>query len=91
MERRLGFSRSTAKSSVSACFLMASTIFGRQWPAFTPQPRCAVEHAAAVVRGVVHMLGADDEAAEIAEAYLYLMRQTYSTGQGLIVDGGAVL
>lgn len=31
------------------------------------------------------------EAAEIAEAYLYLMRQTYSTGQGLIADGGAVL
>jgi NAD(P)-dependent dehydrogenase (short-subunit alcohol dehydrogenase family) len=29
--------------------------------------------------------------AEIAEAYLYLMRQTYSTGQVLIVDGGAVL
>jgi NAD(P)-dependent dehydrogenase (short-subunit alcohol dehydrogenase family) len=29
--------------------------------------------------------------AEIADAYLYLMRQTYSTGQVLIVDGGAVL
>jgi NAD(P)-dependent dehydrogenase (short-subunit alcohol dehydrogenase family) len=31
------------------------------------------------------------EAAEIAEAYLYLMRQSYSTGQVLVVDGGAVL
>jgi NAD(P)-dependent dehydrogenase (short-subunit alcohol dehydrogenase family) len=31
------------------------------------------------------------EPAEIAEAYLYLMRQTYSTGQVLVVDGGAVL
>ena len=29
--------------------------------------------------------------AEIAEAYLYLMRQSYSTGQVLVVDGGAVL
>jgi NAD(P)-dependent dehydrogenase (short-subunit alcohol dehydrogenase family) len=29
--------------------------------------------------------------AEIAQAYLYLMRQTYSTGQVLVVDGGAVL
>src|SRR5580704_7678857 len=29
--------------------------------------------------------------AEIARAYLYLMRQTYSTGQVLVVDGGAVL
>jgi NAD(P)-dependent dehydrogenase (short-subunit alcohol dehydrogenase family) len=31
------------------------------------------------------------EAAEIAEAYLYLMRQSYATGQVLVVDGGAVL
>jgi NAD(P)-dependent dehydrogenase (short-subunit alcohol dehydrogenase family) len=31
------------------------------------------------------------DATEIAEAYLYLMRQSYSTGQVLIVDGGAVL
>jgi NAD(P)-dependent dehydrogenase (short-subunit alcohol dehydrogenase family) len=31
------------------------------------------------------------ETDEIAEAYLYLMRQSYATGQVLIVDGGAVL
>jgi NAD(P)-dependent dehydrogenase (short-subunit alcohol dehydrogenase family) len=31
------------------------------------------------------------DATEIAEAYLYLMRQSYSTGQVLVVDGGAVL
>jgi NAD(P)-dependent dehydrogenase (short-subunit alcohol dehydrogenase family) len=31
------------------------------------------------------------DAAEVAQAYLYLMRQTYSTGQVLVVDGGAVL
>lgn len=31
------------------------------------------------------------EAAEIAEAYLYCMRQTYLTGQTLITDGGASL
>jgi NAD(P)-dependent dehydrogenase (short-subunit alcohol dehydrogenase family) len=30
-------------------------------------------------------------AAEVAEAYLYLMRQTYGTGQVLVVDGGATL
>jgi NAD(P)-dependent dehydrogenase (short-subunit alcohol dehydrogenase family) len=29
--------------------------------------------------------------AEIAEAYLYLMRQGYATGQVLVVDGGALL
>jgi NAD(P)-dependent dehydrogenase (short-subunit alcohol dehydrogenase family) len=31
------------------------------------------------------------EVEEIAEAYLYLMRQSYGTGQVLVVDGGAVL
>jgi NAD(P)-dependent dehydrogenase (short-subunit alcohol dehydrogenase family) len=36
-------------------------------------------------------VGRVGEAEEIAEAYLYLMRQTYGTGQVLIVDGGALL
>ncbi len=31
------------------------------------------------------------EAEEVAEAYLYLMRQTYGTGRTLAVDGGALL
>jgi NAD(P)-dependent dehydrogenase (short-subunit alcohol dehydrogenase family) len=31
------------------------------------------------------------EPAEIAEAYLYLMGQSYATGQVLVVDGGAFL
>ncbi|MGH2634068.1 MAG: SDR family oxidoreductase [Tepidiformaceae bacterium] len=31
------------------------------------------------------------EPAEVAEAYLYLMRATYTTGQVLIVDGGRTL
>jgi NAD(P)-dependent dehydrogenase (short-subunit alcohol dehydrogenase family) len=31
------------------------------------------------------------ETEEIAEAYLYLMHQTYGTGQVLVVDGGAAL
>jgi hypothetical protein len=31
------------------------------------------------------------ETAEIAEAYLYLMRQTYGTGQVVVADGGAAL
>jgi len=37
------------------------------------------------------LVGHVGEAAEIAEAYLYLMRQSYGTGQVLVVDGGAVL
>jgi NAD(P)-dependent dehydrogenase (short-subunit alcohol dehydrogenase family) len=28
---------------------------------------------------------------DIAEAYLYLMRERYSTGQVIVVDGGTVL
>jgi NAD(P)-dependent dehydrogenase (short-subunit alcohol dehydrogenase family) len=32
-----------------------------------------------------------ENAEEIAEAYLYLMRLGYSTGRVLVVDGGAVL
>ena len=36
-------------------------------------------------------VGHAGEPAEIAEAYLYLMRQTYGTGQVLVVDGGALL
>jgi NAD(P)-dependent dehydrogenase (short-subunit alcohol dehydrogenase family) len=31
------------------------------------------------------------EAAELAEAYCYLMENTFTTGQTLVVDGGAVL
>jgi NAD(P)-dependent dehydrogenase (short-subunit alcohol dehydrogenase family) len=31
------------------------------------------------------------EAEEVAEAYLYLMRQTYGTGQVIVVDGGGTL
>jgi NAD(P)-dependent dehydrogenase (short-subunit alcohol dehydrogenase family) len=31
------------------------------------------------------------DAAEIAQAYLYLMRQSYGTGQVLVVDGGGAL
>jgi NAD(P)-dependent dehydrogenase (short-subunit alcohol dehydrogenase family) len=37
------------------------------------------------------LVGHVGEPAEIAEAYLYLMRQSYGTGQVLVVDGGAIL
>ena len=47
----------------------------------------------ALYRGIAAStpVGHVGEPAEIAEAYLYLMRQTYGTGQVLVVDGGAVL
>jgi NAD(P)-dependent dehydrogenase (short-subunit alcohol dehydrogenase family) len=31
------------------------------------------------------------DAQEVAEGYLYLMRQTFVTGQTLVVDGGGLL
>jgi NAD(P)-dependent dehydrogenase (short-subunit alcohol dehydrogenase family) len=37
------------------------------------------------------LVGHAGEPEEIAEAYLYLMRQTYGTGQVIVVDGGGVL
>lgn len=36
-------------------------------------------------------VGRVGEPHEIAEAYLYFMRQNYSTGQSVVVDGGGVL
>ena len=36
-------------------------------------------------------VGRVGEADDLAEAYLYLMRESYSTGQVIVVDGGAVL
>ena len=36
-------------------------------------------------------VGRVGEANEIAETYIYLMRNAFSTGQTVIVDGGGVL
>ena len=36
-------------------------------------------------------VGRVGEADDLAQAYLYLMREGYSTGQVIVVDGGAVL
>jgi NAD(P)-dependent dehydrogenase (short-subunit alcohol dehydrogenase family) len=37
------------------------------------------------------LVGHVGEPEEIAEAYLYLMRQSYGTGQVIVVDGGGTL
>jgi NAD(P)-dependent dehydrogenase (short-subunit alcohol dehydrogenase family) len=37
------------------------------------------------------LVGHVGDAGEIAEAYLYAMRQTYGTGQRIVVDGGGAL
>ncbi|MEJ1975197.1 MAG: SDR family oxidoreductase [Acetobacteraceae bacterium] len=41
--------------------------------------------------GAKLLVGRVGEAHEIAETYLYLMRQSFSTGQMIVVDGGGVL
>ena len=37
------------------------------------------------------LVGHVGESEEVAEAYLYLMRQAYGTGETLVVDGGGAL
>ncbi len=41
--------------------------------------------------GAQLLVGRVGEAQEVAETYLYLMRQSFSTGQVIVVDGGGVL
>jgi NAD(P)-dependent dehydrogenase (short-subunit alcohol dehydrogenase family) len=36
-------------------------------------------------------VGRVGEASEIAHAYIFLMQEGYSTGQTVVLDGGAVL
>jgi NAD(P)-dependent dehydrogenase (short-subunit alcohol dehydrogenase family) len=57
------------------------------WANMTEADRAALYQQIADKLPVRHV----GDAVEIAQAYLYLMRQTYSTGQVLVVDGGAVL
>lgn len=57
------------------------------WAEMAEEDRAALYRQTAEKLPVGHV----GETEEIAEAYLYLMRQTYGTGQVLIVDGGAAL
>ena len=57
------------------------------WGAMPEADRTAIYRQTAEKLPVGHV----GETEEIAEAYLYLMRQTYGTGQVLVVDGGAAL
>ena len=57
------------------------------WAALPDADREGMYKGAASTLPVGHV----GEASEVAEAYLYLMRQTYGTGQMLVVDGGGSL
>jgi NAD(P)-dependent dehydrogenase (short-subunit alcohol dehydrogenase family) len=57
------------------------------WSNMTEEARNALYQAT----GSSLPVGRVGEADDVAEAYLYLMRETYSTGQIIIVDGGAAL
>jgi NAD(P)-dependent dehydrogenase (short-subunit alcohol dehydrogenase family) len=57
------------------------------WAAMKPAEREALYRQMEASLLVGHV----GEPEEIAEAYLYLMRQTYGTGQVIVVDGGGVL
>ena len=57
------------------------------WADMTEAHREALYRGSAAALPVGHV----GEPSEIAEAYLYLMRQSYGTGQVLVADGGALL
>lgn len=57
------------------------------WAPMSDQDREAMYRRAAEALPVGHV----GEPEEIAAAYLYLMRQTYGTGQVLVADGGSLL
>jgi NAD(P)-dependent dehydrogenase (short-subunit alcohol dehydrogenase family) len=57
------------------------------WANMAEADRKALHHDTGKRLPVGHVGDVD----EIAETYLYLMRQSYSTGQVIVVDGGAVL
>jgi NAD(P)-dependent dehydrogenase (short-subunit alcohol dehydrogenase family) len=57
------------------------------WGNMTTPDRDALYRQTAAKLPVAHI----GEVEEIAEAYLYLMRQTYGTGEVLRVDGGGAL
>jgi NAD(P)-dependent dehydrogenase (short-subunit alcohol dehydrogenase family) len=57
------------------------------WANMAPADRQALYVQTAEQLPVGHV----GDAAEVSQAYLYLMRQSYGTGQVLVVDGGAVL
>lgn len=57
------------------------------WAGMAEADREAMYQKAACSLPVGHV----GEPEEIAEAYLYFMRQSYSTGQSVVVDGGGLL
>ena len=57
------------------------------WAGMPEADRNAMYQRAAGTLPVGHV----GEPEEIAEAYLYFMRQSYSTGQSVVVDGGGLL
>ena len=57
------------------------------WRDMAPEAREALYASQASRLPVGHVA----EAEEIAEGYLYLMRQTFATGQTLVLDGGGLL
>jgi NAD(P)-dependent dehydrogenase (short-subunit alcohol dehydrogenase family) len=57
------------------------------WDSLPEQARKQVLESAAAALPVRHIANAD----EVATAYTYLMKQTFSTGEIIVVDGGGVL
>jgi NAD(P)-dependent dehydrogenase (short-subunit alcohol dehydrogenase family) len=70
-----------------ACYLSGVRIFVPPAQILRERALGALYRQTAAKLPVAHI----GEVEEIAEAYLYLMRQTYGTGEVLRVDGGGAL
>lgn len=84
-----GFTRAMAVELAPVRVNLVSPGFVRSplWDSIPEADREAMYASVAQTLPVKHIGMVD----EIAQTYLYLMRQTFSTGQCVVVDGGAVL
>ncbi|QKJ31763.1 SDR family oxidoreductase [Mucilaginibacter mali] len=84
-----GFTRAMAVELAPVRINLVSPGFVRSplWDSIPEADREAMYQSVAQSLPVKHVGMVD----EIAQTYLYLMRQTFSTGQCVVVDGGAVL
>lgn len=84
-----GFTRAMAVELAPVRVNLVSPGFVRSplWDSIPENDREAMYQSVAQSLPVKHVGMVD----EIAQTYLYLMRQTFSTGQCVVVDGGAVL
>jgi NAD(P)-dependent dehydrogenase (short-subunit alcohol dehydrogenase family) len=85
--RRSSRCRPARKATIRVNIVSPGVVKSPLWANMTVADREALYRQTVEKLPVGHV----GEVEEIAEAYLYLMRQTYGTAQVLMVDGGGAL